>query len=230
MPALPGDKHADNFILRLRPIHRFMIGFSVAAIAYLLIHNRVDDTLVLIMILWDVFCVAILVNAWVVIFSCSPARIRKIASKEDGSRVFVFITVLISSMASMGVVLFLINSDHFTTQKGLYISVSFAGMLLSWIMVHTIFCFHYAYMYYGDDDEMPETHAEGLEFPNEKAPDYLDFAYFAFVIGMTFQVSDVEISSRPIRRQALVHGLLSFALNTFVVALTVSLIAGMKIR
>ena len=65
-------------------------------------------------------------------------------------------------------------------------------------------------------------YAEGHEFPEEKAPDYLDFAYFSFVIGMTFQVSDVVITSRDIRRQVLVHGLLAFALNTFVVALTVT--------
>lgn len=69
--------------------------------------------------------------------------------------------------------------------------------------------------------------AEGLNFPQEKQPDYIDFAYFSFVIGMTFQVSDVQINSRIIRRTALAHGLLSFALNTFVVALTINLIAGL---
>ena len=67
-----------------------------------------------------------------------------------------------------------------------------------------------------------------LDFPGNAKPDYLDFAYFAFVIGMTFQVSDVEIPSRTIRRTALAHSLLSFALNTFVVALTINLIAGLK--
>ena len=230
MPELPGSKHADNIFLRMRPIHRLAIGFSVALITFLLIRHLVNSELVLVMILWDVTCIVFLVSAWVVFFTCSPAHIRKIASKEDGSRAFVLIIVLVSSMVSMGIVLALINSDEFTTQQALYIVVTIAGMLLSWIMVHTTFCFHYAYMYYGDDEVVPETHAGGLEFPKEKAPDYLDFAYFAFVIGMTFQVSDVEISSRQIRRQALVHGLLSFALNTFVVALTVNLIAGIKLK
>jgi uncharacterized membrane protein len=67
-----------------------------------------------------------------------------------------------------------------------------------------------------------------LIFPGKMKPDYLDFAYFSFVLGMTFQVSDVEIASQRIRRIALVHGLLSFTLNTFVVALTINLIAGLK--
>ncbi len=227
MPELPGPKHPENIFLRLRPVHRFLIGAAVALVAYLALRKVIADGLVLTMVLWDVFCVAILVNAWIVIFTCSPAQMRKIASREDGSRFLVFIIVLISSLASMVTVLFLIFSKDLQ-QKGLAIAVAIIGMLLSWIMVHTTFCLHYANMYYGNDDEQPEIHAEGLDFPEEKAPDYLDFAYFSFVIGMTFQVSDVQITSRDIRRQALVHGLLAFALNTFVVALTVNLVAGLK--
>jgi uncharacterized membrane protein len=225
---LPGKKHPGNIFLRLRPIHRLLIGAFVVVVTYVLIRKIVIDPLVMVMVLWDVFCVAVLFNIWIVFFTCSPAQMRQIASKEDGSRFFVFVLVLISSLASMVTVLFLILSKNSSPDRGLYITVAIAGMLLSWIMVHSTFCFHYAYLYYGDDDEQPETHAEGLDFPEEKAPDYLDFAYFSFVIGMTFQVSDIVITSRDIRRQVLVHGLLAFALNTFVVALTVNLIAGLK--
>ena len=228
MPDLPGPKHAQNIFLRLRPIHRLLIGFGAVVITFLLIRKIVYDPLVMAMVLWDVFCIAVLFNIWVVFFTCSPAQMREVAKKEDGSRLFVFILVLVSSLASMVTVLFLILSKTSSSDRGWYIAVAIAGMLLSWIMVHSTFCFHYAYMYYGNDDEQPETHAEGLEFPEEKAPDYLDFAYFSFVIGMTFQVSDVVITSRDIRRQVLVHGLLAFALNTFVVALTVNLVAGLK--
>ncbi len=230
MADLPGKKNADNIFLRMRSIHRLLLGVVLALLTFVFIRHWVADTMVLVMISWDVFCVTVLACAWTVFFTCSPAMLRKIASKEDGSRAFVFILVLVSSLTSMAIVLSLIISDNFTEQKLLYITVSIAGMLFSWMIVHTTFCFHYAFIYYGDDEQTPETHAEGLEFPNEKAPDYLDFAYFAFVIGMTFQVSDVEISSRRIRRLALAHGLLSFALNTFVVALTVNLIAGIKVK
>ncbi|MFT3934942.1 MAG: DUF1345 domain-containing protein [Chitinophagaceae bacterium] len=228
MPELPGQKHPINIFLRLRPIHRLLFGFSAMLITYLLTRHIIYNPLVMLMVLWDVFCVTILTAIWIVFFTCSPALMRKIASKEDGSRLFVFLIVLISSMASMVTVLFLILGKNNTPHEGWYIAIAIAGMLLSWIMVHSTFCFHYAYMYYGNDDEKPEVHAEGLDFPSEKAPDYLDFAYFSFVIGMTFQVSDVVITSRDIRRQVLVHGLLAFILNTFVVALTVNLIAGLK--
>ena len=228
MATLPGDKHADNIFLCLRPIHRFSIGIGIVLLCWFFLRRTVTNPLVMIMTLWDVFCVVVLLTTWVVIFSCSPARIRKIASREDGSRLFVFIIVLISSIASMATVLFLVFSKKAAQDSGSSIVIAIAGMLLSWIMVHTIFCFHYAHMYYANDDRRPEVHAEGLEFPEEKAPDYLDFAYFSFVIGMTFQVSDVVITARRIRRQVLIHGLLAFALNTFVVALTVNLVAGLK--
>ena len=226
--SLPGPKHPQNIFLKLRSIHRFMIGAVVVLIVYFFIRKIVYNPLVMAMILWDVFAASVLINAWIVFFTCSPAQMRQIAKKEDGSRFFVFIIILISSLASMVTVLFLVLSKSSSPDRTLYIVIAIAGMLLSWIMVHTTFCFHYAYLYYGNDDEQPDIHAGGLDFPEEKAPDYLDFAYFSFVIGMTFQVSDVVITSRDIRRKVLVHGLLAFALNTFVVALTVNLIAGLK--
>jgi uncharacterized membrane protein len=74
---------------------------------------------------------------------------------------------------------------------------------------------------------MDKEHRGGLDFLNEKRPDYLDFAYFSFVIGMTFQVSDVTVSSSRIRRLVLLHGLISFLFNTIIVALSINIIAGM---
>ena len=104
--------------------------------------------------------------------------------------------------------------------------ICIAGMALSWFLVHTVFAFRYGHLYYGDDEDEPANHAAGLEFPKEPAPDYLDFAYFAFVIGMTFQVSDVEISSRRLRRLVLFHGIISFLFNTVILALSISVIGG----
>jgi uncharacterized membrane protein len=78
-----------------------------------------------------------------------------------------------------------------------------------------------------DPDDEKDKVTGGLEFPDEKNPDYLDFVYFSFVVGMTFQVSDVEISSRPIRRLVLLHGLISFAFNTAIVALSINVISSL---
>jgi uncharacterized membrane protein len=119
--------------------------------------------------------------------------------------------------------------------KGLSKAILIGHLLLaggtvvsSWVLVHTVFTMHYAHAYYRKlDDEQESSEGEGVEFPNEKEPDFLDFAYFSFVIGMTCQVSDVQISSRAIRRLALVHGLLSFVFNTVILALTINLSSGL---
>jgi uncharacterized membrane protein len=88
----------------------------------------------------------------------------------------------------------------------------------------------YAHFYYCDmdgNDEGKVLKPGGLEFPGDDEPDYLDFAYFSFVIGMTFQVSDVQITSKRIRRLSLMHAILSFAFNTIIVALSINIISGL---
>lgn len=111
-------------------------------------------------------------------------------------------------------------------QKTLRIVLVVVTLFASWLMTHTSFALRYAHEYYSRD-ENGKDFDRGLEFPNEKRPDYLDFLYFALVLGMTFQVSDVQITARKMRRLATVHGLLSFLFNTIILALTVNIAAGL---
>lgn len=215
-----------NKLMLLHPLNRSLISLFITALVFFGVRNVDLSPLIRIMFLWDVFALSFTVTCWIVFFTRNTDDIRQYARTDDGSRTFVFIFILLASFASMVMVLLLVLSDE--TDAALYIPVAIAGILLSWAMVHTMFAMHYAHMYYDDDEEDNSKHAEGLEFPQEDRPDYIDFAYFSFVIGMTFQVSDVEISSRMIRRTALLHGLLAFILNTFVVALTINLIAGLR--
>ena len=135
--------------------------------------------------------------------------------------------MIFSISASFTAVLLLIlakqDSKSFETLR---LIIAISGMILSWFLIHTIFTLRYAHLFYGDDLKNPKVHAGGLEFPDDKKPDYFDFAYFAFVLGMTFQVSDVQITSKRLRRLAMWHGLLSFGFNTIMIALTINLIAG----
>jgi uncharacterized membrane protein len=221
-------KRSENIFIAMEPIHRVLISFFLSLISFLFIRKANFNWMMIGMVLWDVFELSYIITSLIVFFTSSITHITKRARQDDGSRFFVFLIVVFSSFACMVTVLLLIISkDAAHISKAIYLPVIVSGMLLSWTIVHTTFGFHYAHLYY-DNDEGTEKKAAGLNFPEEKNPDYLDFAYFSFVIGMTFQVSDVEISSRTIRRQALVHGLLSFLLNTFVVALTINLIAGLK--
>jgi len=99
-------------------------------------------------------------------------------------------------------------------------------LFLSWLVTHVTFAFRYAHEFYAKDLGGPDVD-RGLEFPGETAPDYLDFLYFSLVLGMTFQVSDVQITSRKFRRVAALHGLIGFLFNTVIVAFTVNIAAGL---
>ncbi|SHN45749.1 DUF1345 domain-containing protein [Chitinophaga sp. CF418] len=218
-----------KFFVRLHPIHRILISAGMAGLVFLLIQAASLTPLIRIVLLWDVFALAYNITCWFVFFNRSVEEIRKYARKEDGSRIFVFIVILLACFASMLMVtLLMISNESRETDKLLYVPVAIAGILFSWGMVHTMFAFHYAHIYYDDDEDKLAKQAGGLEFPEEPEPDYVDFAYFSFVVGMTFQVSDVQISDRKLRRIALMHGLLAFILNTFVVALTINLVAGLR--
>ncbi|MCO4292511.1 DUF1345 domain-containing protein [Solitalea sp. MAHUQ-68] len=212
----------------LKPLHRVLISLLFSLAAFFIFKNAIHSLLILIVFLWDIFAFSFVASSWIVFFSFSVDDIKHHARQEDGSRIFVFVIVLLSSFASMFTVLLLmLSKDYSQISAFSYLIIVIVAILSSWSLVHTTFTFHYAKLFY-NDDEMGSPVGEGLEFPKEKKPDYIDFAYFSFVIGMTFQVSDVEISSRIIRRTALLHGLLSFCLNTFVVALTINIIAGLN--
>ena len=107
--------------------------------------------------------------------------------------------------------------------RAAHIALALVALAGSWLMIHTMFAFHYAHSYY-QDDATPDD--GGLDFPGDADPDYADFMYYSFVIGMTSQVSDVQVTAHDMRRLTLVHGLLSFAFNMLVLALSINVVAG----
>src|SRR5882757_6149804 len=174
--------------MRLR--HRIYISLCVALLTALLLFRGGPGWLVNAMIVWNAFAFSFIVTSWLVFFTRSAEQMRQRAREEDGSRIFVFGIILFSCFACMFAVLMLILSKYVgNASKPVYVPVAVLSMLFSWIVVHTTFCFHYTHLYYSNDPENPQTHAGGLDFPACKKPDFLDFAYFSFVIGMTFQVS-----------------------------------------
>ncbi len=99
-------------------------------------------------------------------------------------------------------------------------ALAIGTVVLSWTFTHTIFALHYAHEFYGVGE-----HKNGLRFPGDGQPDYWDFVYFAFVIGMTFQVSDVAVPHKSVRRTVVAHGALSFFFTTAVISVTVNIAA-----
>ncbi len=150
----------------------------------------------------------------------SPAHMRSHAKAQDAGRW----GVLWSGVVLSTVVLVALTSELHASKAGglLSLGVGVLSVVLSWLFLNIMFAIHYAHGFYGD---FGEKHA-GLEFPDTPRPDYWDFAYFSIVIGMTFQVSDVQITSRYLRRVALMHSVIAFFFNVFIIAITVNIVAG----
>jgi len=192
MPTTTQKAKLSNIFLRMHPLQRVMISLAVSAIVFFIIRPYDLNKVLTATILWDAFALMFILCSWIVFFTCPVSHIAKLANKEDGSRLFVFIITLVTSFASMfTVLLFIIYKDQAPRQESVAVALSVTGMIVSWIMVHTIFTFHYAHLYY-NEERQTKGPAQGLDFPDKKKPDYVDFAYFSFVIGMTFQVSDVR--------------------------------------
>jgi uncharacterized membrane protein len=215
-------------IHKLHEAHKLILGLLLAVIAWFVIPVDKLDTLPHLMLGWDVFALTLLILNWITFFTTSSQDIRKRARVEDSSRIVIFSLVLVCTFASMlAVILLLVTRSEKQEWKGLYLTVAIAGMVFSWLLVHTIYTLRYAHLYYSNHPDKKDTHAGGLDFPEEEHPDFIDFAYFSFVLGMTFQVSDVQITSKSLRRMALMHGMLSFGYNTIIVALTINVVAGL---
>lgn len=161
--------------------------------------------------------------------------IRRVAASEDLPRTAAFVVVLGGALASLGAVVGLLGTlkDLPEAAKALHLALGIGAVALSWTLVHCVFTLRYAHTYYDADDQGHDQ--GGLTFPDDNdkekgekklEPNYLDFAYFSFVVGMTAQTADIGVSSRDIRRVCLLHGLISFVFNTVIVALTIGTIGG----
>jgi uncharacterized membrane protein len=218
-----------SIINRLNAGQKLLISSLLAVITYLSTISCFDGQMLHILVSWDSFCIFFLLFNWITFFTVRPQQIRNEARKQDDGRVVVFIIALIATLAALAAALLLLLNkvESFREMSPTLVS-AFGGLLLSWGVVHTVFTVRYAHIYYADHKEDNTKHAGGLIFPEEPHPDFVDFAYYSFIIGMTFQVSDVSVSSRKLRRLTLLHSLMAFAFNTIIVALTVNLIAGLS--
>ncbi len=171
---------------------------------------------------WDAFAIVALALTWQSILTLGPAQIRALSQREDPSRLASLILVVMGAAASLLAVLLLLRGTM--TMDGNEwngaIVLALSAVALAWVLIHTVFTLRYAHLYY---DAAAGT--TPLDFPGmAELPDYLDLAYFAFIIGMTAQTADVCIHDRRIRRTALLHGVVAFAFNTSLVALMIGVL------
>jgi uncharacterized membrane protein len=213
-----------DLILRQDARHRIVIGLAAASAVFFSLRGHVRASIDMI-VAWDTFAFFVLVLAWVVILKTPQTRLRGHAKAQDVSQLLISVCVVVGASVALFAVGFLLGLHKTGPQPHLtvHLMLTLGTVIFSWMLVHTVFGLRYAHVFYGDSDDPVEArHAGGLTFPDKRLPNYFDFAYYAFVIGMTCQVSDVQITSRKMRRLTLLHSVLSFGFNTVILALTVS--------
>jgi uncharacterized membrane protein len=149
-------------------------------------------------------------------------HIRRRAKSEDEGKTIILGLTVAASLATIGAIVMVLAGAKGAAPTQAALGLAVVTILLSWAFIHTIFALHYAHEYFGEGSDQQEG---GLEFPDKGEPDYWDFMYFSFVIGMTFQVSDVVITSKVIRRLVVIHGVVAFIFNTALLALMVNIAA-----
>jgi len=213
--------------LRLAPPMRLALVVVIAVVADVLT-QRWLGTGTRLLLAWDIGALVYLLLAWAVVARSDDDMTRVRAQQYDQSGYVIFLLVTTAASASFVAIGFLagnLKALEFWPRTG-YLTLTVAALLLSWLLIQTLFAFHYARLYYARPADGSE-HQRGLKFPDDGEPDYLDFAYFAFVIGMTCQVSDVAVMARHMRRLTLIHGVLSFVYNITILTMSINIIGGL---
>ena len=174
---------------------------------------------------WDAGGLAMLALAWSIVARADADRTHATAGSEDPGRRTVYVLVTLTSFISLFAATILSRRAKSVGGEGeslVIVALCLLAVVIAWTLTHTSFTFRYAHLYYREDDEG----VGGIQFAGDEPPSYFDFAYFAFTIGMCFQVSDTNVTSCQIRRAVLAHALLSFAYNTLILAFVLNLVFG----
>lgn len=222
-------KNLIRRVTRLDAHYRLFISLGVATLVFLLV-PWVEPFSIRIVAAWDAFAFTAVALAWIRIIFSNAREIVHTAKLQDSSRRAIFLFVVFAAMASIFASAVLLGSSKGLTgwQAARHVMLTVATVASSWMLIHTVFALHYAHLFYPIRDRAPaHTEGSGLAFPGTSHPDFVDFAYFSFVIGMACQTADVTITSRRMRRIVLLHGMLSFVFNTMILALTLNLASGL---
>lgn len=173
---------------------------------------------------WDTAGIVLLGLSWSVVLRATADETRAHAGTDDPGRTLVYVVVIVTSAVSLLAATILVRNARSVVPelKEIAIALCLVSVGLAWAMTHTAFTFRYAHLYYREDTgSLP-----GITMPGGGAPAFFDFAYFAFTIGMCFQVSDMSVASPQIRKTVLLHSVMSFAYNSVILAFVLNLVAG----
>ncbi|HQR98517.1 MULTISPECIES: DUF1345 domain-containing protein [unclassified Polaromonas] len=176
---------------------------------------------------WCVGVAVYLLLAWWLAMAFDAKGTRERAQTQDEPGVVIFLMLLLATLTCVAAIVFMMQQSRELSgvARTLQIALSMAALAASWLFIQAIFAFHYAHRYY-QEEKRKQPAGAGLLFPGGQDPDYFDFLYYAHVVGMTSQVSDVQVTSRAMRRLTTVHAVLSFAFNMLILALSINVVAG----
>jgi uncharacterized membrane protein len=173
---------------------------------------------------WCAGIAVYLLLAWWLCMRFDGRRTRERAQAQDEPSVVILLMLVLATLACVAAIVFMMqHTDLSGMERTLHVALSMAALAASWLFIQAIFAFHYAHRYY-QEEQRQQPAGPGLQFPGGGDPDYFDFLYYAHVIGMTSQVSDVQVSSRGMRRLTMLHAMLSFAFNMLILALSINVV------
>ena len=210
-------------IIRMRPRLFVSAGVALVAIALLFALCREWAAATKLLIGWDLGLTLYLALTFHTMLRADLAHIRSRAAMQDEGALALLLLPVAAAVASLAAIFAELVASRGSEFRGLHVMLAILTITLSWTFIHAIFALHYAHDHYGSGHR-----ANGLQFPGDDKPDYWDFAYFSFVVGMTFQVSDVAIAAPALRKSALIHGVIAFFYNIGVLALTINVLAGLS--
>ena len=174
----------------------------------------------------DAFYLSYLLLTGFLVLHISPDELRRRSARDDEGIVLIGLITILAICFSLFSIFELLNQSD--KPDILRLALSIGSAPLAWCVLHTIAAVHYAHVYYADDDPGPaRIDAGGLTFPDTPEPNMWDFLYYSFVIGMTAQVSDIQVTTTSMRKMTLVHSVVSFFLNTVLIALAVNVAVAM---
>lgn len=201
---------------------RLTISLAAGVIVGLILASFVEWPFAL-LLAWIVTAIVLVCWIWAVIGRMDPQATSEFATREDGSRGSTRALLLVASSFSLvGVLYALVRASHEAGgAKWVFTVTGIGAVVISWALVHTLYVLRYAHLYYSEEPG-------GIDFKNDdEEPAYADFAYVAFTVGMTFQVSDTDIQSSTLRQSVLRQALLSYLFGTVIVATAINVIAGL---
>ena len=213
----------------MHPRGRLILAVVTGFLVYFFLSHKIRFEIRL-LLAWDVGVLLLLIIILIMMMKTDAEKTLQRAQSQEPSNITTLSFTVFICAASMVAVAFMLNDgqDWKAVPANVHLGLCSLAIFCAWFLLHAFFALHYARMYYDEIDEKSDgDYKKGMEFPGDELVDYWDFMYYSFTIAMCFQTSDVNVSSRPIRRLTLFHSIISFIFVVLVIGLVVNVVSNL---